>query len=193
MLELPNKKYKIIYTDPPWSYNQFQGMGKEYGDVSAHYTTMTLQQLKELPINGIADKDCALFLWATFPNLREALELMKFWGFEYKTAAFVWVKTRKNGYYSGLGFYTNSNAEICLIGIKGHLERVNKDIKQLVFSPLKEHSRKPDEIRLRIVELYGNLPRIELFARQRYEGWDTWGNELSPYIQKSLEVQPKQT
>jgi len=178
MIPFPDKKYKIIYADPPWSYKNFQGKGKSHGDVSAHYQTLSVEEIKALPIETISNKDCILFLWVTYPNLIEGIEVLKSWGFTYKTVAFTWVKTNKNNsYYSGLGFYTNSNCEICLIGRKGKFSRVSKNIKQLVVDQLREHSRKPDCIRDRIVQLCGDLPRIELFARQKSEGWDTWGNE----------------
>ena len=148
---------------------------------------MNMDEMKEIPIENIADKDCVLFMWATYPNLKDALELMDAWGFEYKTVAFTWVKKNKHGgFYSGLGFYTNSNCEICLLGKKGELERQNKNVKQLIISKLREHSRKPDEVRIRIENLYGQLPRIELFARNRIEGWDCYGDQLSDTIQKLL-------
>lgn len=183
---LPNKKYNIIYADPPWSYDNFQGKGKAYGDVSAHYKTMSLEEMKKLQIQKIADDNSAIFLWATYPNLKEALELIESWGFKYRTVAFTWIKTRSGEYYSGLGFYTNSNAEICLLGIRGKMKRNKKDVKQLIVSELREHSRKPDETRNRIVELFGNVPRIELFARQKYEGWDAWGNEIAKATTQTL-------
>lgn len=181
------KRYSVVYADPPWSYNQFQGKGTKYGDVSAHYQTMTKEELEQFPINNFADsKNCVLFMWATFPNLPQAIELVAKWGFEYKTVAFVWIKTRKEGYYSGLGFYTNSNAEIVIIAKRGQLERKNKNVKQLVFSPLEQHSQKPNEVRQRIVDLYGDIPRIELFARERFHGWDSFGNQLPNTIQEIL-------
>jgi len=187
-LETNGKKYQIIYADPPWSYEQFQGKGEKYGDVSSHYDTLTISELKKIPIDNIADNDCALFMWATYPNLPQAIELMDAWKFQYKTVAFTWIKKNKNGgFYSGLGFYTNSNCEICLLGIRGRLNRINKDVKQIVVSPLREHSRKPDEVRNRIERLYGTrLNRIELFARNRVDGWDCYGNQLSDTIQKRL-------
>jgi len=175
---LPDKKYNIIYADPPWSYRNFQGRGKAYGDVSAHYPTMSLDEMKQMPVSDIADKNSALLMWATYPNLKEALELMEAWGFDYRTVAFTWVKTRGKGFYSGLGFYTNSNAEICLLGIKGKMKRDKKNVKQLVIAELREHSRKPDEVRDRIVDLFGDKPRIELFARECAENWDCWGEEV---------------
>ena len=179
MIPFPEKKYNIIYVDPPWSYNNFQGKGKSHGDVTAHYKTLGVEEIKSLNVSQISDENCMLFLWVTYPNLIEGLEVLKSWGFTYKTVGFTWVKTNKNkGYYSGLGFYTNSNCEICLIGRKGKFERKSKKVKQLVIDKLREHSRKPDCVRDRIVELCGDLPRIELFARQKTDGWDCWGNEV---------------
>lgn len=175
MIPFPNKKYEIIYADPPWSYKNFQGKGKAYGDVTAHYSTMSIDQLCDLPVQSLTADNCILFLWATFPNLKEALDVIKAWGFIYKTVGFVWVKTRGKGFYSGLGFYTNSNAEICLIARKGKFKRVAKNVKQLCVAPLEQHSKKPDVIRERIVQLCDDKPRIELFARGTYKGWDTWG------------------
>ena len=178
-------KYRIIYADCPWPYANFQGKGKSHGDVSAHYPTMTLPELRNLGI-GLRPhlaEDCVLFLWATFPNLPEALSVLKAWGFEYKTVAFTWAKTRGKGSYSGLGFYTNANAEACLLGRRGKFSRQARDVKQLVVAPLGSHSTKPPEVRDRIVSLCGDVPRIELFARERVVGWDAWGNEVESDIQ----------
>ena len=182
IIPFPDKKYNIIYADPPWSYNNFQGKGKSHGDVSAHYKTLSVNEIKKLPVNTICKDDCILFLWVTYPNLIEGIEILKSWNFNFKTVGFTWVKTNKSGsFYSGLGFYTNSNCEICLIGRKGKFQRKSKKVKQLVISNLREHSRKPDCVRSRIVELCGDLPRIELFARNVglfSDGWDYWGNEV---------------
>ena len=132
------------------------------------------------PVAEIADRDCALFLWATFPQLPEALRLIKAWGFAYKTVAFVWLKQNPKAltWFYGLGFWTRSNAEICLLATKGHPKRQSAGIHQLVISPVERHSKKPDEVREKIVELMGDVPRIELFARQQTPGWDVWGNEV---------------
>lgn len=172
-------KYQIIYADPPWSYSNFQGKGKSHGDVSAHYQTMSQQEMESLPIREMAADNCILFMWATFPNIQEALSLVRAWGFTYKTVAFTWVKTRGAGIYSGLGFYTNANAEICLVARRGKFIRASKCVKQIVMSPLGRHSEKPAEVRDRIISLCGDLPRIELFARQQTPGWDVWGNDPS--------------
>lgn len=188
------KKYQIIYADPPWSYSNFQGKGSYYGDVSRHYKTMSVEELEDLRVKDIADKNCILFMWATFPNLPQAINLVKKWGFQYKTVGFVWIKTKKNGEIrmDGLGFYTMSNAEIVLIGTKGKFKRENTGVKQIVLYPRTTHSSKPPEVRNRIIELCGDLPRIELFARKpkgqlfedpTFKGWDVWGNEVKSDIE----------
>lgn len=119
-------------------------------------------------------------MWATFPMLKEALEVIEAWGFTYKTVAFNWVKQNKSGVglFMGLGNWTRSNSEICLLAVKGKPKRVSAGVHSIILSPLQRHSRKPDETRDRIVELMGDLPRIELFARETAPGWDSWGNEV---------------
>ena len=123
-------------------------------------------------------------MWATFPQLKEALQLIKAWGFTYKTVAFVWLKTNKKAltWFYGLGFWTRGNAEICLLATKGHPKRQAKNIHQLIISPIEEHSKKPEEARKKIVALMGDIPRIELFARKESPGWDIWGNEVKSNI-----------
>lgn len=179
MIPFPSKKYSIIYADPPWGYQNKATRAA----ADKHYGTMSIEDLKNMPIgNGggcLAADDCALFLWATFPMLREALDLIAAWGFKYKTIAFNWVKQNKrgNGLFWGLWNWTRSNSEICLLAIKGKPKRVSASVHSVVMTPLQKHSQKPDEVRDRIVELMGDLPRIELFARSAAEGWDCWGNE----------------
>ena len=184
-MKLPNKKYKIIYADPPWSY---RNMGNIQNNVSKHYKTMTQKQIEELPINNISNKNSILFLWATFPKIQEALNVIKAWGFEYKTIGFTWIKTNRknNKIFFGVGWYTKSNAEICLIGTKGKSPKTSNSISSIIISHRREHSRKPDEVRSKIIKFCGNLSRIELFARERIKGWDVWGNEIPKYTQKLL-------
>lgn len=186
MNELPSKRYSIIYADPPWSY---KNRGTRAA-ASKHYGTMTFDDMKKMPINGIASENCALFLWATFPMLKEALAVIEAWGFVYKTIAFCWIKQNRSGkgLFMGLGNWTRSNAEICLLATKGHPKRLGKAVRSTVLSPIEWHSKKPDEVRERIVELMGNLPRIELFARQEAPGWDTWGNEVSAAVDNANDV-----
>ena len=145
---------------------------------------MSIEELCTLPVSEIAEKDCVLFLWATFPQLKEALQLIEAWGFQYKTVAFVWLKTnRKSGtWFYGLGFWTRGNAEICLLATKGHPKRQAKNVHQLIISPVEAHSKKPDIAREKITALMGDLPKIELFARKESPGWDIWGNEVKSSI-----------
>ena len=167
------KKYQIIYADPPWSYRS----GKVQGAAQNHYQTMSDEQLYQLPVADLTAEDCALFLWCTFPKLPEAIKLISAWGFSFKTVAFVWVKQNKsgNGFFMGLGWWTRSNAEICLLAVKGKPRRKSAGVRQLILSPVEQHSKKPDVVRDNIVTLMGDLPRIELFARQSTPGWDVWG------------------
>jgi len=144
---------------------------------------MCIDELCALPVAEIAAPDSALFLWATFPQLPEALRLIKAWGFKYKTVAFVWLKKnpkKPDGWYMGLGHWTRANAEVCLLATRGHPHRQTANIHQFIIAPLREHSRKPEEAREKIVALMGDVPRVELFARQSPPGWDVWGNEVEP-------------
>jgi len=174
-----DKKYQIIYADPPWS---FQGGGGR----KPPYPVMKTEEIKKLPIKELADDNCALFLWASDPQLHHALEVIDAWGFKFKTVAFTWVKKNNGTFPTGLGYWTRGNPEMCLLAIMGKCQRVSKNIRQLVISPRRGHSRKPDEIRDKIVMLMGDLPRIELFARQRFDGWDAFGNETGNTVQKIL-------
>ena len=171
-------KYDIIYADPPWRYDNPKNNDPAMGGIT--YPTMSLEDICNMPIHNIASKNCILFLWATMPKLREALEVIKAWGFNYKTCAFCWVKQNPsgNGIYSGLGHWTNGNAELCLLATKGAPKRVSKNVKQIVLAPRGRHSAKPPEVRNRIVQLIGDISRIELFAREEPEGWDCFGNEI---------------
>jgi len=180
MVPFPGKKYNIIYADPPWRFETWSDKGKGRS-AEKHYLCMSLKDIKKLPIKDIAADNCTLFLWVIFPLLKEGLDVMEAWGFKYKTCGFVWIKKNRksNGFFTGLGYYTRANAELCLLGTKGKpLKRQSKAIRQLVVSPVREHSRKPNEVRERIVKLFGDLPRIELFARETPEGWNVWGNEV---------------
>lgn len=175
-----DRKYGIIYADPPWTYKTYSGKGKEKKSAENHYPCMKKEDIQALPVEALAEKDCLLFLWVIWPCLEEGLELIKAWGFTYKTCAFNWVKRcrKSDKWHWGLGFWTRANSEVCLLATKGHPERISKRVHQVVDAKVREHSRKPDEVRERIVELGGDIPRIEIFARQHAEGWDCWGNEV---------------
>lgn len=184
MVPFPNKKYHVIYADPPWEYRQNGSKTKNQGMAKQHYNTMSTNDISLLPIESISTDQTVLFLWATFPNIGEALKVIEAWGFLYKTAAFVWVKKNKkaDSLFWGMGAYTRANAEICLIavkkGTKANQVVKRHDIHQIVAAPIRLHSQKPDEIRDRIVALMGDVPRIELFARNTTPGWDVWGDEV---------------
>lgn len=141
---------------------------------------MRIEEICALPVADIAAKDSALFMWATFPQLKEAFRVMEAWGFQYKTLAFLWLKQNRKAdtWFYGMGFWTRSNAEVCLMATRGHPKRRNAGIHQFVVARIEEHSKKPDVVRDKIVQLMGDVPRIELFARQKTPGWDAWGNEI---------------
>ena len=175
-----NKKFDIIYLDCPWHYNDECHAG-ERGAIYK-YPLMTMDELKALPVGSIAADDCVMFLWVTFPKLEEIFEcgLIKHWGFEYKTNAFTWIKKNEKGkgLFWGMGRWTRSNAEICLLATKGNPKRINADVHSVITTPIEEHSKKPSVTRDRIVQLCGDLPRIELFARQAAPGWVSWGLDV---------------
>ena len=173
-----DKKYNIIYADPPWSYRDKALSGNR--GACCKYDVMDTTDISELPVKDLSAKDCVLFMWVTMPKLDECFELIKAWGFTYKTCAFTWIKRNKksSGYFWGMGRWTRANAELCLIATKGKPKRASKSVHQVCDARVMEHSRKPAEIRERIVQLCGDLPRIELFARQHADGWDCWGDEI---------------
>ena len=178
-MDLPNKKYNIIYADPAWHFKTYSNKGEKRSAIQ-HYDCLNINDICNLPVNDIADDDCILFIWVIDSMLPEALQVIKKWNFKYKTVAFTWVKQNKisDGYFTGMGYWTRCNPEQCLLATKGNPKRISKAVRQLIISKRQEHSKKPDEIRKRVVELCGDLPRIELFARQKTEGWDSWGNEI---------------
>ena len=177
MIKLPNKKYKIIYADPAWT---FKTWSKKGNGRSPKYDLMTIEDIKKMPVNNIADKNCILFIWVTYPLLKQGLDTIEAWNFKYKTCGFSWIKKNKksDSLFWGLGYYTRSNNEICLLATKGSPKRISTRVHQVVLDKVREHSRKPDCVREKIVQLCGDLPRIELFARQKVDGWDCWGNQV---------------
>lgn len=177
---LPEAKYEIIYADPPWDYKgQFQHAGSgvtDTGGAIRHYPTLTLNKLMALNVQSIAATDSLLFLWATNPHLDQAIQLGKAWGFSWATVAFVWDKLRVNP-----GFYTLSQCELCLVFKRGRIPhpRGARDLRQLVRAKRNKHSQKPQEVRLRIDQMFPQQSKIELFARTeraQAPGWELWGN-----------------
>ena len=164
-------RFCVLYADPPWRLKGGAGMP---------YPMMATRDICALPVQNLCAPDCLLFLWAVPAHLPDALAVIEAWGFRYVTVAFTWVKRTPldAGFLTGRGYWTCSNAEPCLLATRGHPKRFGTGVPSLVVSPRREHSRKPDEVRDRIVRVAGDVPRAELFARQRTEGWSAWGNEV---------------
>jgi len=188
-LELPNKKYKTIYADPPWSYNSKKPTTAKRPTAMGisltpdyYYDTMSVEEIKSLPVKNISEKDSVLFLWATNPMIREALEVMESWGFKYITMI-TWYKTNSKG----MGYWFRGYTEHLLFGKKGNVKSFRSKIKNIQKHNVTKHSEKPGLFRKLIEEATLNLnPKIEIFARNRVEGWDSWGDELTDTIQKGL-------
>jgi len=169
--------YKLIYADPPWSFATYSRKGKGRS-ADAHYDVMTLADIKALPVSSWAAEDTVLLMWATDPLLDRALEVIRAWGFTYKTVGFYWVKQNAKGpgFFTGMGFWTRANPEPCLLATRGKPKRLSASVRKLVVSPRREHSRKPDE-------MYGHIealvpgPYLEMFARSAQPGWDAWGSQ----------------
>lgn len=198
MDELPIFHYNAIHADPPWNFSAYSEKGQEKS-AQRHYDCMSLHDIKALPVGSAASKDCVLFLWVTDPMLQEGLEVMKAWGFQYKTVAFTWVKLNKKYskwlplvqndfvvaelarlFFMGAGYWTRANPEMCLMGVVGSPERLSRGVRQLIFEPLREHSRKPESVYTRIPELV-NGPYLDLFSREKRPGWDNYGLEADKF------------
>ena len=172
-------RYQVIYADPPWYYRDRATAGAR--GAAYKYPDLTDRQIAELPVADIAAENSILFLWVTWPKLPEVLPVIEAWGFRYRTVAFVWVKrSPKSGRLVwGMGSWTRANTEPCLLAIRGRPKRIDAGVHQVVEAPRGRHSHKPDEVRDRIVRLTGDVPRIELFAREAAPGWHAWGNEAA--------------
>jgi N6-adenosine-specific RNA methylase IME4 len=182
MTALPRRDhYGVIYADPPWTFATYSRKGKGRS-AEAYYDCMSLAEIKALPVADWAADDCVLLLWTTDPLLPTALDVIRSWGFTYKTVGFYWVKLNKSAsklayndrsFFTGLGFWTRANPELCLLATRGHPHRRSADVKKLIVSPRREHSRKPDEAYARIEALCEG-PYLEMFARSEQPGWDAW-------------------
>jgi N6-adenosine-specific RNA methylase IME4 len=184
-LAASGKRFGVIYADPPWEFKVYSGKGKQRS-AERHYDTASLDVIKSLPVEMLAENHCALLMWAVMPELPGALDVIQAWGFEYKTAAFLWVKATKKsevvqldgtGLHWGMGYWTRANAELCLLATRGSPTRLAMDVHQVVIAPLGEHSAKPEEVRHRIERLLPG-PYLELFGRRSSPGWMVWGNEI---------------
>lgn len=199
---LPRGHFKAIMADPPWHFRARTalqvGNWTSRRDAEKHYSVMGLEDIKALPVRDLAASDAHLFIWTTGPCLRQTFEVMEAWGFRYSAVAFTWVKLKKSfnalqlrvlptlesDLHVGLGLTTRKNAEFCLLGRRGNARRNAKDVREIILSPVREHSRKPDEARVRI-ERYCDGPYLELFARSPREGWSAWGNETDKFASES--------
>lgn len=195
---LPKRHFGAILADPPWHFKARTAIQSQNPssrrDVERHYSTLSLAELKALPVRDLAAPHCHLFMWTTGPHFPQALELMAAWGFKWSTVAFTWVKLKRSidsrqlrvlptldsDLHVGLGLTTRKNAEFCLLGRLAKSKRKAKDVREIILSPVREHSRKPDEARDRI-ERYCDGPYLEMFARSTRPGWTAWGNETSRF------------
>ena len=190
MTALPPGPFSVILADPPWAYKCFSNAG-EARSASQHYQTMSLADIKALPVADVAAKDSHLFMWVTGPHLRQAFEVIDAWGFKYSSVAFTWVKlTRraptmfldKNSFHVGMGYTTRKNSEYVLLGRRASPKRLSKAVRELIIAPVREHSRKPDEAMARI-EQYAAGPYLEMFARTDRGGqWTAWGNQTDRFV-----------
>ncbi len=189
MIPLPNKKYQIIYADPAWDTKYFKETKEGMLSRRLPYDTMSDKQIINLPVKEIISQDAILFIWCIDSKIPILLKIFRNWGFKYIGVGFVWHKKAKTtkGENATFTSYTRKSCELCFIGAKGkYLVRDPKP--QFLSDSKREHSRKPDEIRKRIIQMCGDLPRIELFARQKIQGWDVWGNEVPKDTQNILKT-----
>ena len=192
---LPKEHFGAILADPPWRFLSWSDRGKDRA-AENHYKVMALSVLETLPIERLAKTDCVLFLWATWPLLQDALSLITWWGFQYKTCAFCWTKadntqphffTAELNAEMKLGYWTRANSEVCLLATRGKPKRRNADVRQAIIAPSRQHSRKPDGIHKRIERLVTG-PYLERFARQKRHGWTTWGDQTDKFPEVAREA-----
>ena len=183
-MELPNGKWKLLLVDPPWQYENKRTGGSMRSGVEQHYDTLSIKDLCELPIGNLSEANSIMFLWATTPLIPEALEVMKAWGFTYKSAVF-WRKMMS----LGMGYWFRGQVELCLLGIRGNVKAFGLQKPNFIQSRVRKHSQKPSEM-YNLIELLGIDSKIELFARERREGWDAWGDQLPATTQTLLAVKP---
>ncbi len=175
MIELPNKKYQVIYADPPWRYRNKRTGGSMKSGADSKYPTMALSDICNLPVSDISDKNSVLFLWVTVPMLQEGLDVLKAWGFRYKTMI-TWRKIMS----LGMGYWFRGQTEHLLLGVKGHIKAFRCQHANFIQTKALRHSEKPEEFRKLILRATAGLqPRIELFARKKTPGWTAWGNEVN--------------
>jgi len=182
-------RYGIVYADPPWHFSSKQlqkYQGSRFASLdSREYSTMRTGDICALPVRDIVADDCALFLWVTDGHLEDGLQVIRSWGFRYVTIAFIWSKKTVTGkQVATLGAWTMKNCEVCLLGVRGNMlqQKISNREYQQVDAVRTNHSAKPSDVYGRIERIFPSLPRIELFARRRVDGWDAWGNEIDSDI-----------
>ena len=184
----PADHYGVIYADPPWTFSTYSRKGKGRS-AEAYYDCMSIEEIKAVPVKEWAAKDSVLLLWTTDPLLEKALAVIRAWGFTYKTVGFYWAKLKRSvprdqyndrSFFSGLGFWTRANPELCLLATRGSPHRRKANVQKLVISPRREHSRKPDEVYERIEALCEG-PYLEIFARSARDGWHNLGIEVDAF------------
>jgi len=177
-------KYDIILADPPWDFKVWSKDTGSGRSASAHYLTMSLEEICNLPVKDVANKNCALFLWSVWPRIFDAEKVISAWGFAYKTLAWIWVKQTKSQmkFFTGMGYYSRANSEPCLLAVRGKMPVKAHDVLAVICSPVRAHSQKPDEQYEKIARLYPDGDRLEMFARCPRSGWDVFGNEVENSI-----------
>lgn len=211
-----SERYSIIYLDPPWKYNSRANHKTRFrGGAEGHYPLMSMDRIAALPIQKLAARDCAVLMWCTFPYLNDQIKLFDHWGFRYRTQFLTWIKLNPKGYdlpaddpsyqpgkqyvlytdglfhsvFFGVGYYAKSNPEVCLLGMRGQVPTISDAVSSVILAPRGEHSRKPTEAYSRIEQVFGDVPRVELFARHAAPGWDALGNGIDGRdIQQVLEA-----
>ena len=175
-------KFGVIYADPPWYFKSYSKKG-EGKNANQHYPCMSIDDICKLPVNNLAKDDAVLLMWVVDPLLDKAFKVIDAWGFKYKTVGFTWAKTNRKslGFFTGLGYWTRSNREMCLLATRGKPKRLNMSTPQLVVSERREHSRKPDIV-YKHIETMLSGPYVELFARNTRDNWDSWGNEVDKHV-----------
>ena len=188
------KKFSLLYVDPPWEFSNKKTGDNMKSGAKFHYPTMSMKELLRLPVQDICKPDAVLCMWWVASQPVEAIRLVNAWGFQIKTmTGFVWVKESKGSgklevsakgrkLAFGMGFWTRAGSECCLIAVRGKIKRENAGVRSVILAPVENHSKKPDVFRDEIVKLMGDVPRVELFARNESPGWDIWGNEVNSTI-----------
>ena len=179
-MKFPDKKYNVVLADPPWQFTNKKTGGSLKSGSANQYQVLNETDIGRLPVQDICADDCVLFMWWVAAKPEEALKVVKAWGFTLKTmTGFNWVKRTRNGKLDfGMGFWTRAGSEMCLIATRGKPKRISASVRSVIIAQKRQHSQKPDGVRERIEELCGDVPRIELFARERTPEWDSWGMEL---------------